>query len=100
LDLLNCMVIDPENGRPAARAECGPLSITPSKWVCMRETRVTDWRSDEAQSYVPPDPWKRHRWGFLRCGGVPVEKISKTLEEWKQMLDPVQYTVWRLKASE
>jgi methionine-R-sulfoxide reductase len=66
----------------------------------MRETRVTDWRSDEAQSYVPPDPWKRHRSGFFSCGGVPVDKLSKTLEEWKQMLDPEQYNVCRLKGTE
>jgi methionine-R-sulfoxide reductase len=48
-----------------------------------RETRVTDWRLTKAQSYVPPDPWKRHRSGFFSCGGVPVEKLEKTLEEWK-----------------
>jgi len=29
-----------------------------------------------------------------------VEKLEKTLEEWKQMLDPEQYNVCRLKATE
>ncbi|HWT70268.1 MAG TPA: hypothetical protein VN214_14250, partial [Pseudomonas sp.] len=66
----------------------------------MPMARVPDWRFEEAQSYVPPDPWKRHRSGFFSCRGVPMDKLQKTVDEWKAMLDPEQYNVCRLKGTE
>jgi peptide-methionine (R)-S-oxide reductase len=49
---------------------------------------------------VPPAPWKSHRSGFFSCRGRTMEKLNKTLDEWKAMLDPEQYNVCRLKGTE
>src|SRR5476649_2079173 len=66
----------------------------------MLVARVPDWRFEEAQSYVPPVPWKRYRSGFFSCRGGLMDKLQKTLDEWRDMLDPAQYQVCRLKGTE